>query len=139
MCGMTPQTTKFALGTMEASLSEAHTLNPLEKVQELVDLFLSAKINAEVFQQEIGKVVSSVKTALDKLSQVNFPEKATQGQTLQEASRQGLEMFLRNLESLVSLPEGSDKAAAEAPLENCVQSYQLLEQALKAIQAQRRL
>ncbi len=120
-------------------MSEARPLNPLEKVQELVDLFLSAKINTEVYQQELGKVANSVKTALEKLAAVQFPEKATQGITLQDASRQGLEMFQRNLEALLALPEGSDKSSAESPLENCVQSYQLLEQALKATQAQRRI
>jgi hypothetical protein len=115
-------------------MSEARPLNPLEKVRELVELIQAERISGEDFRSHLLIIRNSLDVAVGQLQEVSFPDDYAPGPKLQEAALQGFQLLEKALRSLDTLADVRDAELATSSLDLAEQAYQVLEQALKAIQ-----
>lgn len=115
-------------------MDPARPMNPLEKVKELAELRLTETISADQFRTSLGQIRTSLVNAVQALKAVDFPADYLPGPKLQEAAIQAFELLEKALVQLDSTADSPDAGVAGAALDLASQAYQVLEQALKAIQ-----
>lgn len=118
-------------------MSVPSVLNPIEKVHESVILFVLSKITHEEYLGALGQIRRSLDRAIQSLQEVEVHEALTQGKALQDVALQGFGHLGVALDELLALPVGCTAEDAKDPLERATQAWEILQAALKAIQAQR--
>ncbi len=117
--------------------NSSRALNPMEKLEESVDLLLQNRISATEYEQVLGQIFECVESAYTLLSKVEFPANYDAGPVLLEYAHVGLESFAEAVGALNELGLAPDASAAAEHLQQAREAYQALSDVLKEVQNER--
>lgn len=113
------------------------TINPLDKLEQSVDLFLAGQLDAEDYLLALDQVGEYVALTQEKLDKIHFPEHYDAGPTLIEFARRGLTALAEALENLGALVDQPDPQQAERCLRLAREAFQALRDVQFEVQTER--
>lgn len=112
-------------------------VNPMEKLQETVDLLLEQRISHNDYTVALFQVGEFVERAQDMLAEVEFPPNYDAGPVLLEYARQGMESMAEAVDNLTQLWDKPDPQWAQSNLQLAREAFQSLQELLAEVQAER--
>lgn len=117
-------------------------LNPVEKLEESVDLWLDQQLDSNDYRAALAQVSDTVERAQSMLADVQFPSSYDAGPTLLAFAHNGLDCMaeavanLRDMEA-EAVSAAPDRDWAEQNLCQAREAYEALGQLLREVQVER--